>query len=447
MRFIDPVEFGLLGMVVVFSGFLNVLSNFGLGSSLIQKQETTAVDNDTIFWSTLGLSVFLALLLAAAAPWIAAFYEEPRLQLITVTISSLFLIQGLGATHTTLAKKQLDFRSIFYSNVGGVLVGGGLAVYLAFQGFGVWALVVQQLVTKTMQVLVIWIVIRYRPRAYWSKSILRDHLRFSLPLVGRNSLNYWSRNADNFFIGKFLGAGQLGLYTRAYSLMMMPVSKISGVISSVLFPSLSLIQDDEERIVSIFLKVTRIIAFITFPLMASLYLGAESFIQLVLGERWLDMKVVLQILCSVGALQSVATLNGNIFLVKDKTLIAFYLNIFNSIVYLIGFYIGSQHSIERLSMIYLFSNCLLLAVGWRVMTTILSVSLGQLFKNIGYQVVAYVLILLSGIWLLSQLDVAPIIELPLAIGYACICWVGGLWLLQPRLVKEFIGVAKDFARR
>jgi PST family polysaccharide transporter len=177
---------------------------------------------------------------------------------------------------------------------------------------------------------------------------------------------------------------------------MIPVSRISGVLSSVLFPSLSLIQDDTKRVTSIFLKITRTIAFITFPLMIMLALGAKDFVETVLGEEWLEMIPILQLLSIVGAVHSVATLDGNIYLVKNRTDLAFKTNILNSSVYVIGFYISSQFSLTHLALVYMISTLILLLINWYIVEKLLEVKIFSLIKNITIHLIGFTLVLIIG---------------------------------------------------
>jgi PST family polysaccharide transporter len=446
MSLIVPREFGLLGMVTVFSGFLSVFKDFGLGSSLIQKKEIEKKEIDTIYWTTVSLGLFLTILLIVLAPVIAKYYDEPRLFEISLSLSFLFILQSFSSVQMSLAKKKMRFKLIFQVNTIAVVISGVIALFLAYSGFGVWALVIQQIAAAFLSSVVFFILSNYKPKLFWDKKTLKPHLNYSLPLVGRGSINYWSRNADNFFIGKFLGAELLGIYSRSYSIMMLPVSRISGVLSSVLFPSLSLIQDDAKRVTNIFLKITRTIAFITFPLMLMLALGAKDFVETVLGEEWLKMIPMLQVLASVGALQSLATLNGNIFLVKNRTGLAFKINIINSSVYVIGFYISSQFSLTHVALVYLISNILLLLINWYVIEKLLKVKIFSLLKNITINLIGYSIILGLGYlvfipWL-NKLNLIGIMNLVIIVFYVILLWGLVFLIFGRKRLKEQVNIFK-----
>lgn len=422
MTLLPPTSFGLLGMVTVFSGFLSVFKDFGLGSSLIQRKELTQADIHTVFWTTVGLGILLSIILASISPLIASYYEEPKLLNITLALSFLFIIQSLSSTQLSLLKKQMNFKLLFKIKVTATLIAGITAVILAILDFGVWALVIQQLLSAFLITSFLFSFNKYVPRLQFDRLKLKSHLNFSLPLVGRGSLNYWSRNADNFFIGKFLGAELLGIYTRSYSIMMLPVSRISGVISSVLFPSLAQIQDDVNRVNVIFLKITRTIAFITFPLMAILCIGADSFIKLIFDEPWHKMIPILQVLSGVGAVQSIATLNGNIFMVKARTDLAFKLNILNSFCYVTTFYFTSQINLLTLTLVYLSVNILLLFINWFYLSKLMKIKLLDLVKNISFEFFGLLIMLGLGLYSYDYFSFHHLTKLFLIVTYIGLFW-------------------------
>jgi len=220
-------------------------------------------------------------------------------------------------------------------------------------GYGVWSLVWKLIVFAIVTSIVLWIGSNWRPKIRFSTDSLREIMGFSLPLLGTNSLNYWVRNADNLLIGKYIGDAALGFYNQSYRIMLVPVRQITGVISKVLFPSFAQIQDDRERIKAIYLRVIRILSFITFPLMFGLCALAEPFVRVVLGEQWIPMVPVLRYLSIVGAFQSVGSLNGNIFQATGKTAYQFWVGLPPRILYLVAIILGLSYGIEQVALNYM----------------------------------------------------------------------------------------------
>lgn len=339
-RLLSPSEFGLLGMVTVAIGFLQIFKDFGLGASIIQQTQPSKISINSVFWANIGIGCLLCIILLLVAPAIADFYKEPRLTLLTVAMAGIFLIGSLEIVPDALIRKAMDFRSYFFRNLGSLLLSGVVGIALALSGWGVWALVGQTLFATLTRVVINFKLSKWRPSFQFSSRELKSHLRFSLPLLGENSINYWVRNIDNLLVGKILGAGALGYYSKAYSLMLLPVRQIAGTLSAVMFPSFSLIKDRIDKVWSQYKAIVSVIAAISFPMMAGLALFAETAILIVYGKQWLPIVPVFRVLCFLGALQSIGTLTGTIFSSQGKTLGLFKLGMIVKPLLIAGIVIG-----------------------------------------------------------------------------------------------------------
>lgn len=213
----------------------------------------------------------------------------------------------------------MNFRSLAQVHVAAIIVGGGVATVLALAGYGVWSLVWQTLVTSTVTVATLWWISNWRPHLIFHSSAISELLSFSLNLTGFRVFNYWIRNADNLLIGKFFEAGMLGLYTRAYGIMRLPVSQISAVLSSVMFPALSRIQDDKRRSKQLYLSSISMIALVSFPMMMGLLAITDRFVVAVYGPQWAASAGVVKIFCLLGMVQSLQNTAGWIFAAQGRT--------------------------------------------------------------------------------------------------------------------------------
>lgn len=310
MRLLGPEAFGLIGMVLVFTGFATIFSEMGFSSALIQRQEITEAHRSSVFWLTIVVGAFLSILLFAVSPMVARFYGEPLLQPLAAAIALTFLLNAPGAVPRSLLQKRMRFDQIAILQVTASLISGVAAIVSALSGAGVWSLIIQSLIAAGIgSALALWMV-DWRPRLVWDATALRDLLRYGAGLTGFNMINYWARSADNLLIGRLMGPVALGLYSRAYSLMLLPLSQIIGVLAPAMFPAMASIQHDKSRTRSIYLRAMRIITLLSFPLMLGLIVVAEPFVIALLGSEWAEVIPLIQILAVVGMTQSLCNPTG-----------------------------------------------------------------------------------------------------------------------------------------
>ncbi|MBK8985268.1 MAG: MOP flippase family protein [Chloroflexi bacterium] len=352
-RLLSTEEFGLLGMTAVFVGFANLFGEMGFTAALIQRQELTPRHLSSVFWLNLAGGVIMALLMAFGAPLISQLYQEPRLTPITLLIAVTFPINALGLVHRAILTRQMRFRALGLSELLAVLASGLLALGLALNQFGVWSLVWQALALAIFTTLFLWGMTRWWPTGGFSRSAIRELWGYSSNLLGYQAFNYWARNGDNFLIGRFLGADALGLYTRAYTTMLLPVNQVVGILGRVLFPTLAKVQDDHQRVKRIYLQTLAAIALISFPMMLGLIIIANNFVLVVFGPQWLPMVRTLQILSLVGLLQSVGSTVGWLYQAQGRTDWMFKWGIAAGTLSLISFVVGTYlGSIETVALCY-----------------------------------------------------------------------------------------------
>ncbi len=316
-RLIPPEDFGMLAMVTVFTGFFGIFKNFGLSSSLIHYQDTTKKEIDSIFWFIAGVSLLLALLIAAASPAIAAFYDNDKLIPLTLAVAFLFFIQSFGIVPDTLIRKNLDFKNFFYRNLAGNILSGVAGIAFAFLGFGVWALLIKQLVANVWTIFASFKVARYFPSFYFNWDYIKRHLSFGLPLLGERTMNYFTRNVDTMMVGKWMGEKTVGYYNRAYSLMLLPLRQINNSVARVIFPAFAKI--DKASVWDFYVKLLRVTTYITFPLMIVMFVLAKEIILILYGPKWAPTVPILKGLSLIGAVQSMTSYSGTMFLVLGKT--------------------------------------------------------------------------------------------------------------------------------
>jgi PST family polysaccharide transporter len=354
-------DFGLLGMVTIFTGFITLVGEMGFANALVQRESLEERHFSSIFWLNVVVGVTFTILLMALSPLVAAFYGEPILRWLTMAVALNFTINSLSVVQRARLSRAMHFRLLGLVEIVAVLIGGLIAIGLAIAGFGVWSLVLQTLSAATILALGLWWATGWQPRWLFDRAAVGDLLGFSSNLLGFSAFNYWTRNGDNFLVGKFLGADALGLYVRAYSLMLLPISQITAVLSKVMFPALSKIQHDKVRVKRVYLRSVSLIALMTFPMMVGLLVVSEHLIPVIYGPKWTGMIRTFQILCLVGMIQSIGSTVGWIYQSQGRTDLMLRWGLFAGTLVLLSFGIGVYlGSIETMALAYTLTSTLLL---------------------------------------------------------------------------------------
>ncbi|QDG54562.1 MOP flippase family protein [Persicimonas caeni] len=348
-RLLVPEDYGLWGMIVVIVNFITLFGELGFGAALIQRKEIDERHLSSVFWLNVVVGVVLAALLALSAPAIAEFYEQPLLVDLTRIVALNFLVAPLNMVQRAIFNREMWFKQLAVVDSVKVVIAGCVAVGMALTGWGVWSLVGQSVTITVVSAIALWFASDWRPSFTFDRHALGDLLGFSANLFGFKTINYWARQVDDVLIGKVMGASALGVYTLAYSTMMVPLKEVTHVLSGVMFPALSKIQDDPARVKGIYLRAISMIALITFPMMLLLWASADVFILTVYGEKWAGAISILEIYCFVGLYQSIGTSVGWLYKSQGRTDLMFKYGLVASILIivsiLIGVYIGTVEAV------------------------------------------------------------------------------------------------------
>jgi O-antigen/teichoic acid export membrane protein len=393
-RLLIPEDFGKLGMVTVVTGFLLVFSDIGLGAALINKRNPVREDWETANATNIGIGVILALLLAVSAGFIADFYGDNDLILICRILSITFILRSASSIYTTQFIKQLNFKLLARIEIFSSATSNVVSVVAALMGLGYWSLVVRQVTNQIFLLAGLfyatekYISIRYHNRSF------RELISFGVGLTGFNILNYWSRNADNLLIGKYLGQASLGIYMRAYGLLTMPLAQIHRVLSPVIFPALSAINDDPDRLRTSYFRILRVVIAVISPLMLLLFVTSREFILFVYGSQWIDAAPVLRFLALIGVVQVGATTTGWLFTALGRTKLLFWWGVGSSIWTVAAILYGVQFGLVGLTKVYALSSAIMSVPLGIIVSRIIG---GGVVKFIIRMVPIIIGILLSGV--------------------------------------------------
>jgi teichuronic acid exporter len=311
-RLLFPDQFGLIGMLTIFFAVAQTFLDSGFGAALIQRREATPTDVCSIFYFNIAVGLVVAGILCLAAPWIAAFYDQPILSPLVRVLSLTIVLNSFGLVQSTTLAKQINFRTQAKVNLTGGLLSGTVGITLAATGFGVWSLAIQQVANSLFRTLLLWAWNTWRPLLLFSFSSLRTMVGFGSRLLAAGLLNQIFDNMYLVVIGKLFSPSDLGFFTRAKSLAEMPSQTLSEVVSQVTFPVFSTIQDDPIRLKWGLQRAVRTAALMTFPMMIGLAVIAPTLVLILLTDRWAGSIPYLQLLCFLGLLFPVHVLNLNV---------------------------------------------------------------------------------------------------------------------------------------
>ena len=285
-RLLSPEDYGIIAMVLAVTTFAGLFRDLGLSAAAIQKKKLTRAQQSNLFWINVAMGSMLTVLVAASSSLVAHFYAKPELFKVTMALSANFVIVSLGTQHGAMLVKRMQFVRKAIATISGSLVTLVVAVTLAFHGYSYWSLVWGNIAGAVITTIWLLVLSPFRPMWLSKGSGVRDMLGFGANITAFELINYFSRNLDKILIGRVWGAETLGLYSRAYSLLMLPITSIRGPINAVAFPAMSKLQDDPKKLRDYYLKVVATIAWLSMPLAAFLFISSELVVALILGEKW-----------------------------------------------------------------------------------------------------------------------------------------------------------------
>lgn len=380
-RLLEAEAFGLVAMASVAISFLQIFLDQGFAEAIVQREEVETKHLDTAFWISFSISIFLAAVTIVVAGIIAALFEEPQLVPILRVLSLSFLCSGLNSVQTALLQRQLRFKVLAMRTVIGNLFGGIVGVAMALMGFGVWSLVIKQLVDSFSSVPLLWFSSKWRPGTQVSLNHFYELFSFGINVTGISFLNFLNRRADDLLIGYYLGSVALGYYSVAYRLLLLVIQVVTSVISQVTLPTFSKLQAEPERIRRAFYKVTQYTSLVSFPIFFGMAVLAPEFIVGVFGEQWLPSIPVMQILAFMGVLQSVQIFNGRVIVAMGKPDWQLQIYLLNAVVNVVSFLLVVKWGITAVAAAYTIRGYLFSPISILLVKKLINIKFGNYWRQ------------------------------------------------------------------
>lgn len=339
-RLLSPEDYGVLAMVLAVTSFADLFRDLGLSSAAIQKKNLTRDQQSNLFWINVATGSLLTLTVAAGSPLVGWFYKKPELVPVTIALSFSFLIASLGTQHGAMMVRKMQFGRKAMATIAGSVVGLIISVFLALSGSAYWALVWGNLGGAACTTTLLFILSPFWPGKMSRGSGVRGMLGFGANITAFNFVNYFARNLDNILIGKYWGTDALGIYSKAYSLLMLPLKTIRGPINSVAYPALCKLQNDPESFREYYRKTVNLLGWISMPLTALLWLVAPDLIEVMLGEEWGAVAPIFAWLAVASFIQPASSFIGSVQMSLGQGRRYLVCGLLNSVFIIIGFMIG-----------------------------------------------------------------------------------------------------------
>jgi O-antigen/teichoic acid export membrane protein len=362
-RLLSPQDYGTVGMVTAVTGVLTLLVGPGLPMATLQRENVTRELISTVFWINVALALALTLLSNVLAVALASFYGEPQLYWITLAVAASFLIDAAGAQHFALLRRQMRLRAVAMIDMTSATIGVSLSIVMAVAGFGYWSLVAMRIASTLTGTMLVWMIERWRPGLPRRGAGAGSMIRFGSFLTGVELVNYLFRNVDNVLIGWFWGASSLGLYQKAYSLLMLPIHQVNAPITAVAVATLSRVQSDPERQRRYFVAAYSMASSIILPIVVAAAIFANDIIRLVLGEQWSAAASIFRLLVPAALIGALLNPLGWLFVSSGRAERQLKAGLVWSALIILAFCIGVRYGPEGV------------AVGFSAMSTLLAVPL------------------------------------------------------------------------
>jgi len=363
-RLLTPEDFGLIAMVTVVTGFMGIFKDLGLSMATVQQDRINQGQISALFWINTALSVVLALVMAALAVPISWFYHEPRLVHITLLFALTTPLSGLAIQHQALLRRQMHFTAIGVINTLALVAGIVLAIAMASWGSGYWALVAMPIARTAVMTAGYWLASGWRPGRPVKGSGVRAMLSFGGYLSGFNVVNYFARNLDNVLIGKFIGSESLGFYSRAYSLLMLPIRQINAPVTAVAIPVLSRLADSPDRYRAYYRQGVMLMSMLTMPIVVFSFVATQELVMIALGPQWLDAVPIFRALAPAAFIGIFHGATGWVYISRGQTDRQFRISVIWTVIIIVCFVIGLQWGAVGVAAFYSISQAIIILPGF-----------------------------------------------------------------------------------
>ncbi|WDP90755.1 MAG: lipopolysaccharide biosynthesis protein [Desulfobacter sp.] len=410
-RILSPEDYGINAMAYSLTGFAALFSNLGLSTATIQRSEINHKQVTNLFWINVAIGALITFIIAVFSPLVAKFYKTPEMLEVTLALSVIFFIGGLAVQHLALLNRQMDFYSITKIRVISLFSGFVVAIIAGYLSFGYWALVFNSITNVTVNTVACWIYCKWRPGKPNFKTEVRSMVKFGIDLVSFDVINYFSRNLDNILLGRYCGSSILGLYSKAYQLLMLPITNLRDPMARVVLPALSSLQNNPEQFTNYYLKYIGLLAFISMPLVAFMFVCSEQLIIFLLGNQWIGSSDLFKILAIAAFIQPVSSTTGILLVSLGNSKLYLKLGVLNAVVISLSFILGLPWEAKGIAVGYTLANYVLLFPNFFFAFKNSPVSIRNFYTKLKKPAMISIIMAGNCYWMVQTITVTPFISL------------------------------------
>lgn len=445
-RLLDPEAYGIIALITVFTTILQVFVDNGLGNALIQKKDADNVDFSTVFFTNIASCAILYFLLFITSPYIGDFYDEPMITSYTRVLGLTLFISGLKNVQQAYVSRNMLFKKFFYSTLGGTIAAGIIGVIMAYQGFGVWALVAQQIINAVIDTIILWFTVRWRPEFVFSFERLKDLFSFGWKLLISNLISNVYENLRQLIIGKIYTSADLAQYNRGKQFPELIVINVNSSIDSVLFPAMSSAQDRPEKVKLMTKTSMKISTYVMAPLMMGLAATGTSIVGLLLTDKWLPSVFFLRIFCITFIFYPLHTANLNALKAIGRSDLYLKLEIEKKVVGIIVLLITMFISVEAMAISLLFTSFASQLINTAPNKKLLNYGYREQLRDI-VPIILLAAVMVIIIYPVQFLGLSNLITLLIQVPLGILVYVAGSMLLHLDSFEYLLGIVKSYLFR
>lgn len=445
-RMLEPELFGIITLINVYIAILDVFVDSGLGNALIQKKDADDLDFSSVFFFNIVVCCLLYLIMFSAAPLISRFYRMPEITAPIRVISLILIISGVKNVQQAYVSRTMQFKRFFYATLGGTVGAAVLGIWMAYAGFGLWALIAQSLFNMTVDTIILWLTVEWRPKWMFSFERLKFLLSYGGKLLASSLLDTAYNKTRELIIGRMYTPASLAFYEKGGNFPAVISNNINTSINSVLFPAMSSAQDDREAVKRMTRRSIRVCSYIMWPMMMGLSACAEPLVKLILTEKWLPCVPYLRIFCIIYAFYPVHTANLNAIKALGRSDIFLKLEILKKAVGLLLLLISMHFGVMMIAYSLLLSTAASVIINTWPNRTILNYTYGQQMKDI-FPSIALSALMFTVAWSVQFFGQGIVVTLVLQIITGFVVYIAGSKMFSIKSYEYVLNIVKGLLNR